>query len=177
MSAPSRRKTYKRWTSVRRTPSSFFTFNYHLDHFDIHCFHIRPSSLPTVCLQWLHVEYAVRSISGRNTWGAFPVRKEGPRGVWEDHRTGASLDSSLAITHLTPVRSERRCSLTVPWDVLASMLANHTVTSWPLASNWLFSLVDLCHAPRVCIWGRECAPTLCGKKRGAFPNQIGGPRA
>ena len=96
-------KTYKRWTGVCRTPSPFFTLH-HLDH-SIH---------PTVCLRWLHVEYAVGE---RNTWGAFPVRKEGPCGVWKCHGTGASLDLSLAITQLTPPRSERS-SLTVPRDVL-----------------------------------------------------------
>jgi hypothetical protein len=126
----------------------------------------QPSSLPTVCLHRL--QYAVHSIGGRNTRGAFPVRKEGPCGVWKGHGTGMWLDSSLAITQLTSACSERICSMAIP--------AKH-VTCTPVGlGRGDSSPIDLYNAPRACIWGRECAPTLCGKKRGAFPNQNGGPR-
>jgi hypothetical protein len=68
-----------------------------------------------LCPLCLHrLQYAAHSIGRRNTWGAFPVRKEGPRGVWKGRGTGMWLDSSLAITQLTPARSERRGSTTVP---------------------------------------------------------------
>jgi hypothetical protein len=54
----------------------------------------------------LHLEHAVHSPCGRKKWGAFPVRMEGPYGVGKDYRTGVLLDSSIAITQLTPACSD-----------------------------------------------------------------------